>query len=180
MFATVDNPSNAAEWALAEMMNKPDIMQKAVDELDAVVGKERLVQESDLCKLNYLKSCIREVFRLHPYHAFTVPRVAIEDTTIAGYMIPRGSQVMLSRMGLGRNSNVWDEPLEFRPERHLNGNSVALTEPAVHLLQHRKERLPSGVAWYFYHNDVVCEAIAGVHLGNASYSRQNQFTGIPH
>ena len=26
MIATVDNPSNAAEWALAEMMNQPDVM----------------------------------------------------------------------------------------------------------------------------------------------------------
>ena len=44
MFAAVDNPSNAVEWALAEMMNMPEIMQKATEELDVVVGKDRLVQ----------------------------------------------------------------------------------------------------------------------------------------
>ncbi|KAL6652765.1 hypothetical protein ACP70R_011690 [Stipagrostis hirtigluma subsp. patula] len=135
MFATVDNPSNAVEWALAEMMNKPDIMQKAMDELNAVVGTERLVQESDLYKLNYLKACIREAFRIHPYHAFTAPRVAMEDTTIAGYMIPKGSQVILSRIGLGQNSKVWIEPLEFRPERHLNNDDpVALSEPDLRFI----------------------------------------------
>jgi len=61
------------------MMNKPGVMQKAMEELDTVVGKERLVQESDICSLNYLKSCIREAFRLHPYHAINAPRVAMED-----------------------------------------------------------------------------------------------------
>ncbi|EAZ27538.1 hypothetical protein OsJ_11492 [Oryza sativa Japonica Group] len=110
MIATVDNPSNAVEWALAEMMNKPEVMRKAMDELDTVVGRDRLVQESDVRDLNYLKACIREAFRLHPYHPFNPPRVAMADTTIAGYTIPKGSQVILSRVGLGRNPRVWDEP----------------------------------------------------------------------
>ncbi|VAI19125.1 unnamed protein product [Triticum turgidum subsp. durum] len=42
MIASVDNPSNAVEWALAEMMNKPELMRKAMEELDAVVGRDRL------------------------------------------------------------------------------------------------------------------------------------------
>lgn len=101
MIATVDNPSNAVEWALAEMMNKPEVMRKAIDELDRVVGRDRLVQESDVRGLNYLKACIREAFRLHPYHPFNPPRVAMADTSIAGYSIPMGSQIILSRVGSG-------------------------------------------------------------------------------
>uniref|UniRef100_A0ACD5XY16 Uncharacterized protein n=1 Tax=Avena sativa TaxID=4498 RepID=A0ACD5XY16_AVESA len=135
MIASVDNPSNAVEWALAEMMNKPDTMRKAMAELDRVVGRDRLVQEPDLRSLNYLKACIREAFRLHPYHPFNPPRVAMADTTIAGYSIPRGSQVILSRVGLGRNPKVWDDPLEFRPERHLAGDAtVGLGEPELRFL----------------------------------------------
>ena len=131
MVAVVDNPSNAVEWALAEMMNKPEIMQKAIDELDVVVGKDRLVEESDIPQLNYLKSCIREAFRLHPYHALNLPHVAMEETTVNGYTIPKGSHIILSRLGLGRNPKIWNEPLEFRPERHLNTTNVLLTEPSL-------------------------------------------------
>ncbi|CAL4917677.1 unnamed protein product [Urochloa decumbens] len=134
MFGSVVYPSNTVEWALAEMMNRPDVMQKAIDELDAVVGKERLVQESDISKLNYLKSCIREAFRLHPYHAINAPRVAMEDTSIAGYLIPKDSHVIVSRIGLGKNSKVWPEPLEFRPERHLNDGVVVLAEPDLRFI----------------------------------------------
>ncbi|TVU39215.1 hypothetical protein EJB05_12623, partial [Eragrostis curvula] len=129
MFAIVDNPSNAVEWALAEMMTKPGLMKKAINELDTIVGKERLVQESDIPHLNYLKACIRESFRMHPYHAFNPPHVAMEDTTIGGYFVPKGSSVLLSRVGLGRNPDIWEDPLEFRPERHLNTSCVRLTEP---------------------------------------------------
>ncbi len=65
MLATVDNPSNAVEWAMAEMINQPEILKKATKEIDMVIGKDRLVQESDIPQLNYVKACLREVFRLH-------------------------------------------------------------------------------------------------------------------
>uniref|UniRef100_A0A0E0P5D3 Cytochrome P450 n=1 Tax=Oryza rufipogon TaxID=4529 RepID=A0A0E0P5D3_ORYRU len=132
---TVDNPSNAVEWALAEMVNNPKVMKKAVDELDMVVGKERLVEESDIHSLTYLKACIREAFRIHPYHAFNPSHVAIADITIAGFMIPKGSHIILSRIGLGRNPRAWDNPLEFRPERHLkNTDNVVLAEPELRFI----------------------------------------------
>ena len=120
MLAAVDNPSNAVEWALAEMINQPAVMRKAVEEIDRVVGKERLIQESDFQRLNYVKACIKESFRLHPIAAFNLPHVSDADTTVAGYFIPKGSHVLLSRLGLGRNPRIWEEPLVFKPERHLS------------------------------------------------------------
>ncbi|KAA8543653.1 hypothetical protein F0562_021601 [Nyssa sinensis] len=136
MIATVDNPSNAVEWAIAEMINQPEMLQRAIEELDSVVGKNRLVQESDLSQLNYVKACAREAFRLHPFAPFNVPHVSISDTTVAGYFIPKGSHVLLSRRGLGRNPKVWEEPLKFKPERHLkdDGSGVVLAEPNLRLL----------------------------------------------
>ncbi|XP_025791610.1 tyrosine N-monooxygenase-like [Panicum hallii] len=138
MIATVDNPSNAAEWALAEMVNRPEVMARAVAELDAAVGRGRLVAESDARGLDYLRACIREAFRLHPYHPFNPPRVAMEDAAVAGYAVPRGSHVLLSRVGLGRNPAVWEDPLEFRPERHLPpagaGGGVSLSEPELRFI----------------------------------------------
>uniref|UniRef100_A0ACD6A985 Uncharacterized protein n=1 Tax=Avena sativa TaxID=4498 RepID=A0ACD6A985_AVESA len=134
--ATPDNTSNAVEWALAEMVNRPDVMRKAMAELDSVVGKDRLVQESDIRHLSYLKACIKEALRIHPYHAFSSPHVATADTTLAGYFVPKGSHVLISRLGLGRNPKVWDSPLEFRPERHLGSGSkkMDLTEPDLRFI----------------------------------------------
>ncbi|KAK8289850.1 hypothetical protein V6Z12_D07G220600 [Gossypium hirsutum] len=88
MITAVDNPSNNLEWALAEMLNNPETLEKARDELDTVVGKDRL-------------ACAREAFRLHP---------------IAQFNPPHGSHVIINRVGIGRNPKVWDEPCEFKPE----------------------------------------------------------------
>ncbi|KAH9770983.1 Phenylalanine N-monooxygenase [Citrus sinensis] len=113
MLATVDNPSNAVEWALGEMINQPEIIKRATEEVDMVVGKERLVQEYDIPQLNYVKACLREA--------------------IAGYFIPKGSHVLLSRLGLGRNPNVWKDPLKFMPE-------LELTEPELRFVSFSRGR----------------------------------------
>ncbi|WVY98534.1 hypothetical protein V8G54_030685 [Vigna mungo] len=137
MIATVDNPSNAFEWALAEMINQPNLLERAIEELDSVVGKERLVQESDIPKLKYVKACAREAFRLHPMAPFNPPHVSMSGTTVGNYFIPKGSHVILSRRDLGRNPKVWKEPLKFKPERHLksdNGSNVVLTEPNLRFI----------------------------------------------
>ncbi|XP_043693876.1 phenylalanine N-monooxygenase-like isoform X1 [Telopea speciosissima] len=136
IYASVDNPSNAVEWSLAEMINKPEMLQKATEEIDRVVGKERLVQESDIPQLNYVKACAREAFRLHPIAPFNLPHVSNADMTVAGYFIPKGSHVILSRIGLGRNPKVWDDPHEFMPERHLKDPSIEvdLVEPELRFI----------------------------------------------
>ncbi|KAL0367527.1 UNVERIFIED_CONTAM: Phenylalanine N-monooxygenase [Sesamum radiatum] len=90
MLAAIDNLINGVEWALAEMINQSDIFDKACKKLDQVVGRNRLVDESVLHKLNYVKPCIKDAFKLHPVAPFNVPRVSTEDTIVGGYFIPKG------------------------------------------------------------------------------------------
>ncbi|RZC91027.1 hypothetical protein C5167_028859 [Papaver somniferum] len=139
IIATVDNPANTVEWAMAEMINQPDILIKATEEIDMVVGKSRWVQESDFPKLNYVKACVREALRLHPVTPFNVPHVSNSDTIVSGYFIPKGSHVLLSRTGLGRNPRIWHKPLNFNPERHLMSKddgvaNVDLTERGLRFI----------------------------------------------
>ncbi|KAL0712247.1 hypothetical protein Bca4012_019225 [Brassica carinata] len=130
----IDNAVNVVEWTLAEMLNQRKILEQAVEEIDRVVGKDRLVQESDVPNLNYVKACIRETLRLHPTNPFLVPHMARQDTTLAGYFVPKGSHILVSRPGIGRNPKTWDEPLLYKPERHLTGDEVMLTEPDMRLV----------------------------------------------
>ncbi|RVX03019.1 Tyrosine N-monooxygenase [Vitis vinifera] len=41
------------------------------------------------------------------------PHLSMADAVVAGYFIPKGSHVLLSRVGLGRNPRIWEEPLRF-------------------------------------------------------------------
>ncbi|KAI3980179.1 hypothetical protein MKX01_033320 [Papaver californicum] len=128
IITAMDNPANAVEWAMTEIINQPDILRKAAEEIDMVVGKSRWVQESDIPKLNYVKACAREALRLHPIAPFNVPHVSNSDTVVSGYFIPKGNHVLLSRIGLGRNHRIWYEPLKFNPERYLMSKDVGIAD----------------------------------------------------
>ncbi|XP_062105141.1 tryptophan N-monooxygenase CYP79A68-like [Humulus lupulus] len=136
LLAGIDNSYNAAEWALSEMLNQPEMLEKATEEIDRVVGNgnDKLLQECDISQLPYIVACAREALRLHPVTAFNLPHLSTADCTVAGYFIPKGSHVLLSRHGLGRNPAVWDQPLRFNPQRHLPENKCDLGESELRFI----------------------------------------------
>ncbi|GKD26871.1 valine N-monooxygenase 1-like protein [Tanacetum coccineum] len=170
MLAIFDSPSNSIEWAMAEMINQPRIFDKVVQELDSVVGKDRLVQKSDIPNLNYIKACVREAFRLHLVAPFNLAHVMTANATVAGYFIPKGSHVIMSRLGLGRNPQVWDEQLAFNPECHIHGhNQVVLTDNSVRLFSFGTgPRGCSGALLGTTMTNDVGQARIRVHLGAAT------------
>ncbi|KAL2629026.1 hypothetical protein R1flu_013712 [Riccia fluitans] len=114
-----ETDANTSTWALAELMRHPEIRQRLVDELDSVVGRDRLVEDSDLSNLHYLKATVKETFRMYPVVQLGVPHEAMEDTTVAGYDIPKGTRVLVNLYALGRNPTVWENPNTFDPERFM-------------------------------------------------------------
>ncbi|KAF8722917.1 hypothetical protein HU200_022055 [Digitaria exilis] len=123
--AGTDTTSSTVEWALAELIRHPDVLAKAQEELDAVVGRDRLVSESDLPRLTYLTAVIKETFRLHPSTPLSLPRVAAEECEVNGYRIPRGTTLLVNVWAIARDPEAWPEPLEFRPGRFLPGGEHA-------------------------------------------------------
>lgn len=92
-------------------------MNKAREEIDTVVGKSRLVEESDIVNLPYLQAIVKETLRLHP--SPLIVRESSEKCTINGYDIPEKTQVFVNVWAIGRDPRHWEEPLEFKPERFL-------------------------------------------------------------
>lgn len=59
LLASIDTTSTTIEWALSELIKNPDIMKKVQKELESKVGMERMVDESDLESLEYLKMVVK-------------------------------------------------------------------------------------------------------------------------
>ncbi|KAL6199459.1 hypothetical protein ACLB2K_029243 [Fragaria x ananassa] len=51
---SMDTSATTVEWALSELIKHPQLMKKVQNEIENVVGMERMVEESDLEKLEYL------------------------------------------------------------------------------------------------------------------------------
>lgn len=62
-------------------------MKKAVDEIEQFVGRNRILNESDIPNLPYLQAIVVESLRLHPA-APMIQRQSIEDCIVGGYHIP--------------------------------------------------------------------------------------------
>lgn len=125
MLVASDNTAVALEWMMSILMNHPEEMEKAREEITRVVGEERLAEENDLPKLRYLHNVIHETMRMYPTNPFLNIHVASEDCRVGGYDVPRGTMVFVNAYGIHRDPQLWPEPTRFKPERYDNGEGEA-------------------------------------------------------
>ncbi|XP_012854462.1 PREDICTED: cytochrome P450 76C1-like, partial [Erythranthe guttata] len=92
-----DTTATNIEWAMAELMNNPEVMRKAQKELCDVVGLNNMVEELHIPKLKYLEAVIKETMRLHLPGPLLLPKYP-------AYPL------------------IWDNPMEFKPGRFLDGD----------------------------------------------------------
>ncbi|XP_073291744.1 cytochrome P450 93B2-like [Primulina huaijiensis] len=117
--AGTDTTAIAVEWSIAELLRNPKVLKKAQEEIDNVVGSQRLLQESDAPKLPYIMAIIKETFRLHPPIPM-ISRKSVSDCVINGYMIRAQTLLFVNIWSIGRDPKYWERPMEFRPERFLD------------------------------------------------------------
>ena len=61
-----DTSTNTIEFAMAELIKNQKSMKRAQHELDEVVGKDNIVEESHITKLPYIVAIMKETLRLYP------------------------------------------------------------------------------------------------------------------
>ncbi|PHT80845.1 hypothetical protein T459_13860 [Capsicum annuum] len=122
LIASMDTSATTIDWIFTELIRHPKVMKKLQNELEQIVGLNRMVEESDLEKLVYLDMVIKEGFRLHPIAPLLVPHESIEDCTIDGFDIPKGSRILVNTWAIGRDPEIWPEPEKFMPERFVGSN----------------------------------------------------------
>ncbi|KAK4762419.1 hypothetical protein SAY86_008187 [Trapa natans] len=127
--AGTDTSSSIIEWALAEMMKNPKIFRRAHEEMDRVIGRGRRLKESDIPNLPYLQAISKETMRKHPSTPLNLPRVSSEPCEVNGYYIPRGTRLSVNIWAIGRDPDVWESPLEFKPERFLEDERLSKIDP---------------------------------------------------
>ncbi|CAN1288134.1 Cytochrome P450 98A3, partial [Linum perenne] len=117
--AGMDTTAISSEWAMAEIVKHPRVQQKLHEEMDRVIGFERVMTEADFSSLPYLQCVVKESLRLHPPTPLMLPHRSNANVKIGGYDIPKGSNVHVNVWAVARDPAAWKEPLEFKPERFL-------------------------------------------------------------
>ncbi|KAJ4848863.1 hypothetical protein Tsubulata_036347 [Turnera subulata] len=115
--AGTDTSAVTMEWAMSLLLNNPEILKKAQEEIDDVVGHDRLITESDMGKIPYLHCIMKETMRMYPAGPLLVPHESSEEFWVSGYRIPRGTMLLVNMWGIHNDPKIWEEPTKFRPER---------------------------------------------------------------
>ena len=83
----------------------PGVQRKAQDELDRVVGRDRLPKFSDLADMTYIRAVAMETMRWMPPFPMGVPHVVMEDDVYDGMFVPKGSTMIpVSRLPFPDNA----------------------------------------------------------------------------
>jgi len=115
LIAGHDTSTALLAWSLHLLSVYPEVMAKAVEEVDRVVGAADVTM-AHVDRLDYMDTFIKETLRLYPpIHVGN--RIVNQDTTITGYELTAGTRVMASIYLSHRDERYWDEPLAFHPER---------------------------------------------------------------
>ncbi len=118
LFGAYEPPVVVIVNALHYLALNPAAREGLEHEADTLLG-DRPIAGADLEALPYSRAVALESLRLHPVAEPLVGRIALEDTTLGGYAVPKGTRVQVSPRILQRRPEYWDEPNEFRPERWL-------------------------------------------------------------
>ncbi|PNY15815.1 cytochrome p450 [Trifolium pratense] len=121
MFAAgTETSSGVVLWVMSEIVKNPKVMEEAQAEVRRVFDKKGYADETEMHQLIYLKSVIKETFRLHPIIPLLVPRESRERCQIDGYEIPAKTRVIVNAWAIGRDPKYWIEPESFKPERFVD------------------------------------------------------------
>jgi cytochrome P450 len=115
--AGTDTSAGTMEWTLSLLLNNPETLVKAQAEIDNHVGQSRLIEESDIAKLPYLRGIINETLRMYPAAPLLVPHESSEECTVGGYHVPRGTLLLVNVWAIHNDPRIWVEPRKFKPER---------------------------------------------------------------
>ncbi|KAJ3567141.1 hypothetical protein NP233_g6559 [Leucocoprinus birnbaumii] len=106
------------------MLMRPDVMRKAQQEIDNLVGTDRLVDFADVPHLPYLSAIIKETLRWNPVTPLVFPHQTTEEDVYMGYYIPKECAVFVNIYATLHDEEVFPDPREFKPERFIKDGRI--------------------------------------------------------
>ncbi|KAH7081438.1 cytochrome p450 monooxygenase [Paraphoma chrysanthemicola] len=115
-----DTTSSTLIGFVLAMLSYSDVQQRAKEEIDRVVGPDRLPNIDDWPNLPYIRAIIKETIRWMPTTVSAVPHRVLEENFYQGYRIPRDATVLINVWGLHMDPKRNPNPRVFDPTRFEN------------------------------------------------------------
>ncbi|KAJ5908872.1 Cytochrome P450 E-class group I [Penicillium taxi] len=133
VFAGSDTTAIALRATLYLLLHHPVVMDKVQAEISSAASDQKLSDiisyRESVTHLPYLGAVLKEAMRLHPSVGLILEREVPEGgALISGKQIPAGTIVGINAWVLHQNSQIFQDPEAFLPERWLDSPPDALRE----------------------------------------------------
>ncbi|KAH8116038.1 cytochrome P450 [Phellopilus nigrolimitatus] len=98
----------------------PGVVKQAQEEIDRVVGPDRLPTLDDRPALPFVECVLKELYRINPPAPLGVPHTSAKSDVYRGWAIPRGSIIITNIWQMMRDEEFFPSPDVFDPARHIN------------------------------------------------------------
>ncbi len=111
-------------FCLYELCKHPEKQRKVQEEIDRVFGDAKSFDDVtyEMIKdLKYLECCLDEALRLYPSLP-TLIRKCVKDYKVpnSDLIIEKGTNLHIPIVGIQRDPEIFENPLEFKPERFID------------------------------------------------------------
>ncbi|XP_045114798.1 cytochrome P450 2C15-like [Portunus trituberculatus] len=120
--AGMETTSSSLTTIVHLMTKHPHVQRRVQEELDEVVGRDRLPSFSDMERLPYVQATIHEALRILNLIKLSLPHMTAEDCKLGGYDIPKGTWLMGNLDDAHRNPEYWKNAGTFDPQNFLDEN----------------------------------------------------------
>jgi len=111
--------SSTLHYFILAMLQCPEVQKRAQQEIDAVIGTNRLPDFDDRPNLPYIEAILLEIFRMYSIVPLGVAHATSADDIYEDILIPKGATIVANVWGMLHNEDVYPEPDIFKPERFL-------------------------------------------------------------
>jgi cytochrome P450 len=110
-----ETTANALAWTWYLLAQHHDVARELYRVVDEVLG-DRPATAADYPRLQYVEMVLAESMRLYP-PAWAISRLAMEDTQLGEWRVPRDAVVAVSQAVMHRDPRWWPDPDRFDPRR---------------------------------------------------------------
>lgn len=115
-----ETTASSLTWAAYLLSKHPDVQTRLRMEVHEHIGSlSNEVNDTVIDGMPYLHAVCQEVLRVYAPVPVTL-REAVQDTTVLGYPIPKGTTIMLSPWAVNNSKDLWGpDAEEFNPDRWM-------------------------------------------------------------